>query len=231
MEKEEKCSYCNGAKFIDSGYTEKEVNGKRVLYPYAVPCYCEISRQINKKFDVFSRFSVVPPEDAVRAHELYEGKNVIFYGTELYFLYLAKAFFTKGFLSKDYLILEGSSVVDKYNVPQENGTRRTIVTLNQYDHLVLLFTSCNEYPTLKTCISDVIKNRYRINKSTWVYAYDKEHLIRSKEYSSDLDTYLNQYITKELNASNFKFKGFNSNNLERKNIQSARSTQDRAGNF
>lgn len=227
--KEKVCSYCKGTRFLNTGYKEVVENGKRILYPYTHPCYCEINKQINKRFDILSRYPVIPPEDSNKVHKRYQGKNVIFSGKEDKFLYLVKSYFMKGFVHKDYMILEGRDIVDRYNVPKEDGTWLTVTYLNQYDILVILFTSNIGYPTLKNCVADVIKNRYRVGVPTWVYSYDSSTLMDSKEYSSSLKPYFEEYTRATIDASTFDYKGFST--LNTGVTQTARKTQERLGDI
>ena len=203
----EKCPHCGDSKFISSGFTEQVVHGKRSLYPYAQPCYCEINHQIDSRFPLLAKFPPVPLEDAHRAHKLYEGRNIRFSGKEDLFLYAVKAYFLEGFIQKDYLVLEGRRIVDEYHAPQRDGSRLTIDALNQYDLLVILMTSYVKYETLQRCVLDVVKNRLRLARSTWLYAESEEAMKRSSDFSEGLNLYLKEYSTVDI-GKGFKYVGY-----------------------
>ena len=225
------CKYCKGTKFLAMSFEEKEVAGRRVLYPSALPCFCDIHKQMLGKFPIFSRFPIVPPEDAIKSHARYESsKNIIFLGDIELFLYATKSFFTKGFIRKDYMILEGMNIVDRYNVPRPDGTRLTVEALNMYDLLVILFTSHLEYQSLKGCVTEVVKNRFLINKSTWIYSQGQQELEGSKEYSKDLKEYLSEYKTVNINNET-PFLGYDKQVSARLNIDNAAKLQDKLGGF
>jgi len=205
----EKCPYCHDTGFISTGFVEKNVGGHRTLYPHTEPCYCKINISIGKKFGILSPVSMPHPEDSVLVHSEYgNNKNYIFYGVEDIFLYIVKCYFLKGFMYKNYIILEGGTIVEQYNVPRgTSGDWLTTSHLNQYDMMALMFTSSARYTSLKDCVSEVIKNRSRIAKPTWIYVYSEEHLKEAREYSVDLESYLTTY--KHINLDTLqKFKGY-----------------------
>jgi hypothetical protein len=224
------CAYCKGALFIHTGYTEKIQGGHRALYPYTQPCYCELNKYISKKFGILSPIPDATPEDSNTVCKAYGQKKpgILFLGSEPLFLYIVKSFFLKGFTHKDYMLLEGINVVEQYNVPQRDGNRPTIAYLDQYDLLAILFTSRSEPGTLKPCIADLVKSRFRLGKITWIYASSKEALSSAKEYSEDLATYFEAYFTVNLDST-FNLKGFSDEKSERTQIKRARSLQDELG--
>jgi len=227
--KENPCPYCGGTKFIGTAHKTIITMGKKAIYTYGVPCYCEISAQIRKKFTILSKYPVVPPVDASEVHKRYSDKNMIFYGDEDLFLYTVKSFFTKGFITKDYMVLEGMEIVDKYHAPKEDGSRLTLLALNQYDLLVILFTSQSEYKTLKSSVCEVIKNRYRLGKSTWIYSRDEGTLKGSKDYSQDLDQYFEKYVKVRLTVN--AYKGYFAGVTGKISAKMSRDTQDRLSNL
>lgn len=202
---EKECPFCKGEKFINSGYKEEIINGHRSLYPYATPCYCEINKNILNKFGLFGGTPAAIPEDSKKIRELINNaENYIFFGREEAFLYITRSYFLKDFYCKDYMVLEGSRLVEIYQVPdQSKKTWLTITPLNQYDLVILLFTSSTRYEnSMKPSILELIKNRSRINKPTWVFSRSPESLKNSHEYSSDLDYYFDNY--KKVPVDKFK---------------------------
>ena len=190
MSEKSACPYCKGARFINTGYTQKIQEGRRVIYPYTQPCYCELNLSMAKKFGVLSSVPSAHPEDAEKIYQRYRQtekskSNYVFYGREPLFLYVVKSFFLKTFTNKSLELLEGINVVDRYNMPApDNSGRLTVSALDIYDLVVMLFTSCSEPPSLKACVGEVVKNRLRINKPTWIYSPSPD-ISATKEYHKD----------------------------------------------
>lgn len=218
--KEKVCPYCKGSKYIGTGYVEENKGGHRVLYPHTEPCYCEINRIINKNHSLLSVISDANPKDSLHVYKSYctptKGiePNLWFYGNEELFLYIVKCRFLNGYLRKNYLILEGGAIVERYNVPDQS-TKEWLTTsqLNIYDFLTIMFTSTANYNSLKDSVAEVIKNRFRILKPTWVYTWTKDHLKVSKEYSYQLDPYIKHYLEVPLKSYN-DYLGFDPKNVE-----------------
>ncbi len=238
MEKRDVCPLCQGTFFTDTGVEETIVGGRRNLYPYAIPCPCFVNKSIHSKFELFKPLPDALAEDGNKAHALYDIKenkdigagNFLFYGNESAFLYIVKSYFLKDFSLRNYLILEGGMIVEKYHVPQKDGTWLTVTNLTLYDVLVILFTSNNGYETLKNCVIEVIKNRMRVGKPTWVYVREELKLPECKEYSKDLDQFLADF--KRVNVErNFDFKGFNKKVSAKAKIQEYRDQNDKYANM
>lgn len=216
---EQKCPYCKGSGFIGTGYTEKEVSGHRVMYPYTEPCYCNINFCIGKKFGMLSPVMDAHPADSAYVHKTYStmdssdqgNRGYLFYGSESLFLYLVKSYFLNGFMSRNYIILEGGTIVEQYNVPKDSsGEWLTTAHLNQYDMLALLFTTSARYTSIKDCVLEVIKNRGRLMKLTWIYARSEDHIKDAREYSPELENYFKSYKRVDLGTVP-KLKGYSSN--------------------
>jgi len=189
-----KCPYCGDSGFIGTGYIEKNIGGHKSMYPHTEPCYCRVNISIGKKFGILSPVSSANPKDSEIVHKLYGGKDLLFYGSEDIFLYIVKSFFLNGFMYKNYMILEGGTIVERYNVPKDTtGDWLTTSHLNQYDLLVIMFTTSARYASIKDCVTEVIKNRGRLAKPTWVYTTTLDHLKDAREYSPELEPYLEPY--------------------------------------
>lgn len=223
MENKRVCPYCKGTKFINTGYKQKNEGGHRVLYPHTEPCYCEINRIINKNHNLLSSVSDADPKDSLHVHKLYSTpkkgveSNIWFYGNEELFLYIVKCRFLNGYLRKNYLILEGGTIVERYNVPDQS-TKIWLTTsqLNIYDFLALMFTSTANYSSLSDCVAEVIKNRSRLLKPTWIYTWTKDHLQKGsgcKEYSYQLDPYIEHYLKISLDSYS-NYVGFDPKKVE-----------------
>jgi len=229
------CPRCNGTKFMYRGYQEKTEHGRRAMYPYALPCYCELNRIISKQFGMLSQVPVATPEDSEKIHARYHsnGKNkgnYIFLGEESLFFYVVKCYFLNGITHKNYLILEGVNIVDKYNTVKPDGSRLTVGALDQYDMLAILFTSKGEPPTLKACVAEVLKNRQRLGKATWIYAPSKERLESCREISGDSKPYLDDYSTVQLKLDN-TFNGYTLDVSDKQKMKSIRKIQDDLGSL
>jgi hypothetical protein len=229
------CPYCKGSRFIKTGYTEKIVNGRRSLYPYALPCYCDLNRSINKKFGMLSTLPDVTPEDSIKIFDRYGVRgpsigNYIFYGDEPSFLYTVKSYFLRVFTHQIFELLEGLTIVDKYNRPgSDHEGRLTISVLDQYDLVVILFTSKSEPPTLKACVADVVKNRLRVRKPTWIFSQSKS-LDTTKEHSKDLAPFLEIFEYVE-STSVTNYTGFSRGVSDKVVAQKNRSLQDSLGSI
>lgn len=204
----EKCTYCKGTGFIGTGFIEKNDSGHRVIYPHTEPCFCRVNISIGKKFGILSPISSPHPEDTAVIHKILGSKDIIFYGPEDIYLYIVKAYFMNGFMFKNYMLLEGGTIVEQYNVPKDStGDWLTTSHLNQYDMLALMLTTSARYGSLKDSVLEVVKNRNRLAKPTWVYSPSEEKLKSAHEYSDELKTYLDTYKVIHLDKIK-KFKGY-----------------------
>lgn len=202
------CKFCNGSGFINVGFKKQEQLGHRALYPYAEPCYCKVNVIMNNKFKILSAVNDADPIDSETINKKFNSGNYIFFGEESKFLYIVKCLFLKGFMYKNYLILEGGNIVEQFNVPRDtDGEWLTTSYLNQYDILVILFTTSARYNSLKDCVLEVIKNRMRLNKYTWIYSRSLDDLKNSREYSVELEPYLEKYAKIDLSKIN-RLKGY-----------------------
>jgi len=206
------CPYCNDSGFIGTSYIEKEEGGHRSMIPFTEPCHCRVNISISKKFGILSPVSPAHPTDSIAVHKVFKDMNVIFLGSEDIFLYLVKCYFLTGFMYKNYIVLEGGTVVEQYNVPKDStGDWLTTSHLNQYDLLALMFTTSARYTTLKDCVLEVIKNRGRLAKSTWIFSPSEKSLKEAREYSQELEEHFLKYRIVNLSnviGGSYKLKGF-----------------------
>jgi hypothetical protein len=66
--------------------------------------------------------------------------------------------------------------------------------------LALMFTTSARYASIKDCVLEVIKNRSRLAKPTWIFAHSEVQLKDSREYSEDLKIYFDNYLTVNLST-------------------------------
>jgi hypothetical protein len=168
------------------------------------------------------------PQDSRLVYDRYcpKGKskgNYVFYGDEQTFLYTVKCYFLRGFIHQNYELLEGVNIVDKYNRPDSDGNRLTIAYLDQYDLVVILFTSRSEPPTLKACAADVVKNRLRVGRPTWVFSREKS-IDKTKEFSEELSTFLTSFEYVESNPAT-DYSGFSKEMSEKMKLQKTQDLQ------
>lgn len=204
---EEKCKYCKGTGFVNTGFVETITAGHRVMYPHTEPCLCRINISIGKKFGMLSPVSFPHPDDTAKIHKTFGAKDIMFFGPEDVFLYIVKSYFMRGFMYKNFMLLEGGTIVEQYNVPEHKGEWLTTSHLNQYDMLAIMFTTSARYTSLKDSVSEVIKNRSRLAKTTWVFCHSEEKLKDAHEYSDSLEPYLETYKKVDLRTIK-KFVGF-----------------------
>ena len=228
------CPYCKGKKFLSTGYKEVEENGHLSLYPYTEPCYCSVNKSIDQKFGLLSGVGDAHPKDAMRVYKLIHGqerRNLWFIGNERPFLYLAKSYILSIFNAKKVMVLEGGTIVEKYNTVQPSGDWLSTSYLNQYDLLIILLTTSASYPSLQDCVLEVVKNRSRLSVSTWVYSsVTSENLKECHEFSEGLKTYLDDFKKVGTGTGN-KFIGYKP--LESYAIQdrNALKANEMAGDF
>jgi len=225
------CPYCKGTQRLDVGYEEKVVNGKRSIYMFSDQCYCVRNERVGLRFPLLAKTPDATPEDAELAHKDFEGKNLIFLGDEDKFRYLVKSYFLRDLFSKDYMILEGITIVDKYHAPQNDGTRLTIANLEQYTVLVILFTSYTHYDTMQGCINDTIKNRLRLGRPTWVFAKTTGDLEGSREYSAPLkEIFEGNFTTVNVGTKIARY-GYSQKTVEVRKQKSKRAAQQSAAGY
>lgn len=238
MEKKELCPLCFGTNFSDTGAIEKLIDGRKTLQPYAIPCPCYVNKSICSRFEILHNLPAANTEDSDKIHSRYdiaENKkigegNFLFFGDESAFLYIVKCYFLKDFSLKNFMLLEGGAIVEKYHVPQKDGTWLTVVNLSIYDLLIILFTTNNGYETLKNCVIEVIKNRMRLGKPTWIYVREELKLPECREYSKDLDHFLENFKRINVNQS-FDYKGYDKKVSEKEKIQDRRDKNDQLANY
>ena len=231
MEIKKDCPYCKGSGFIETGFKEIIQKGHRTLYPYTEPCYCSINKSISKKFGMLSGIGDAHPLDAKYIHDRIDNnkyKNLLMFGKESLFLYLVKCYMLTGFMSKNYMILEGGTIVIKYNTPGPDKEWLSTSHLNQFDLLVILFTTAANYPTLKESVLEVIKNRSRLDVSTLVYHHSSKDYTSANDYSNSLNEYFKEYKKMSLGDGKI-FKGYKEKDFEEDRKRKAIDLNDLAG--
>ena len=227
---EKVCPYCKGKRFLGTGYKEVIQGGHRTLYPYTEPCYCTINKNIDSKFGLLSGVGDAHPRDIKKVRMVVKkyGNNIWFEGRESVFLYFAKCYFMSIFNSKKVMILEGGTIVIKYNTVQPDGDWLSTEYLNQYDLLVILFTTSAKYPSLKDSVLDVVKNRSRLKVSTWIYTPISANVSDCHEHSPEMQNYLEEYRLVKIGDGS-TFEGYNRANSSSAKNQNVIRTNEIAG--
>ena len=226
------CPYCKDSTFLHIQTKEDRSKGK--IGEAIVPCCCTNATIINKIFPLLSTVSDPPAEEFLaiskQLTEIKDNKrvikNYIFYGEERKFLYLFKsvALFYWSSLSS-FEILDGLQVVLNYYVGKDENT---LYDLLKFNLLGLIFTSASNNQAIPKTVLDTIKNRMRYGTATWVYSQSPSSLQQSQEYSSDLQTILDEYSLYDL-SRDFVYPGFGS--TESKVVKHRQSVQRSLSNF
>lgn len=208
---EDPCPHCKNSGFLHIRMKPDPEKGK--LGEAIQPCCCINAEIIKNKFPILGTISDPPPSDFISIAKTFTEvknnrrkiKNYVFYGSEKKFLYIYKSIllFYWNFTSL-FELLDGIQVVHKYYTGQTN---HTLYDLLRYELLSIVFTSVSNNQAMQPTILDTIKNRYRNEKSTWIYSTDESALKESQEYSDGLDEYLKSFKTSDL-SKNFKYSGY-----------------------
>jgi hypothetical protein len=179
------------------------------------PCYCTNAAIINKIFHLLSTVSNPPPFDFLKITKLLTRDNkplphianIIFYGSEKRFLYLVKSVFIFYWNhTKSFELMDGLEVLKKY---YSSDSEHSLYDLMKPELVALMFSTSLTNKALDKLIFDSIKNRYRYNKSTWIYVSKEDELKNTTEYSESLDQIIKLFHIIDLNDNkNFDFKGF-----------------------
>lgn len=243
-----KCQYCGDTGQIRTKGRVKEFRGRKIFEEDASPCVCVLNKFISERFEQLSSIPDALPVDAIKAAKRYtvdtyktlkeedrvaikrfQHRNLIFSGEQSLFSYILKSYFLFFYKFQKFEFLEGLKVVQKYYVEQPDGEHRSLYDLNEFDLLVISFTSKPNNVALQDVILEVVKNRFNLGKATWVYSETAEGLTVSKEYSSGIEKYLNEFVKCNAGAS-FNYEGYLSesqaNPAENKKVASKKLATD-----
>jgi hypothetical protein len=188
-----KCPYCSGNGIRGVEYREMLVNGSKAIQSVATPCWCHQNKVIRQRFPMLGPLPDATAEDSESAHKLCGTGNLKLVGTESKFLYLVKSFMLKDIHKRDYELTDGARIVEQYQAHDKDEVWKTVTALNNPDLLILMCTSQMDYKSIRACVADVVNNRMRRAKATWVYASTTDLLAKSKEYSAELENMLKSF--------------------------------------
>jgi len=224
---ESPCPYCKDSSFLHiQGKPDRE---KGKLGESIIPCCCTNAALINKKFPTLFTVADPPAKEfisiAKRFTEIKEDKrsikNCLFFGPEKRFFYVFKSlmlFYWNNVTA--FELLDGIQIVHNYFVGKDE---KTLYDLQNFKLLGICFISVAKNNAMDTTILDVVKNRIRVNRATWIYAPDINSLQQSKEYSDGLGEVLKDHFKKYDLSKNFAYPGFGS--TEELSVNRKRSAQ------
>lgn len=188
-----KCPHCSGNGIRGVEYREVLINGAKTIQSKATPCWCNLNKIMRNRFPMLAPLPEATAEDSAAARKFCGTGNLKFVGTESKFLYLVKSFMLEDVHKRDYELTDGARIVEQYQAHDKDEVWRTVTALNNPDLLILMCTSQMDYKSIRACVADVVNNRLRRAKPTWVYASTMELLSKSKEYSAELETLLKTF--------------------------------------
>jgi len=222
----EKCPYCNDTGQIRTKGRVKEFRGRKIYEEDASPCICVMNKFLSERFEQLNSVPDADPKDSIKAAKRYaedtykvlkeseriaskrfKHRDLIFYGDESLFFYILKSYLLFFYKYNKFEFLDGLKVVHKYYVEQPNGEHRSLYDLNEFDLVILSFTSKPNNAALQDVILEVVKNRNNLGKATWIYSDSLEGLLSSKEYSGALEWYIQGYSRCNV-LNNFDYMGY-----------------------
>jgi len=181
-EKKFNCPYCRdlGMIFVES--EELILNGRPIVNEASRPCICTLNGMVSKKHKHLESIPYVKGEDCISVGKALDFKNYKFFGDEDKFLHVVKSFIIlHGHYNKTFKIVTGTDIAEKYVMQQPDGFVPTINSLTDTDMVVLLCVSTvNNKGTAPACY-ELVNNRKRAKKATWVYSLTESSLFSSRE--------------------------------------------------
>lgn len=226
------CPYCGDSAFLHLQTKQDREKGK--IGEAILPCCCTNASIINKKFPTLMTVADPPADEFISIAKRFTEvtgkersiKNLVFYGPEKRFFYLYKAmmlFYWNSVTS--FELLDGIQVVHNYFVGKDE---KTLYDLQKFKLLGICFISSANNKAMTTTILDTVRNRLRINASTWLYAANPEELRSSQEYSDDLGEIVKTFNVCDL-TKNFSYPGYGA--TEGNATQQRRNVQINAANL
>jgi len=228
------CPYCNDKGFLRQPLLKAD-RARGAIGEAIQPCCCTNAVLINKSFPLLSTVADPPSDDFLEISKkvttIVEKQRVItnsiFYGSEKKFLYFVKSIMMFYWnYTKSFEVLDGLQMLQSYYT---SNSEHTLYDLMKYELVAIMFTTSLNNKALDKMVFDTIKNRYRYNKATWIYAPNDSELKTTTEYSESLDQVLELFSVFNLNEPKmFNFKGFSSHSGDvlksqrekvRKNVQ------------
>ncbi len=200
------CPLCKGkGQFIEPSPTAIPTkNPNRVIrFSQARLCICRKNELIENSSPYFANTAVIRPvSDSVAegfAKRFNYQKSFWFTGKDTTFLQYCKAVFVyhRQNSSLVFQILSGLEAVQNFYVEQPDGVERTLYDLiNNRDLLVILCTSRVTNKAMANTILQVVTERTRVGKATWVWT--PPNFSDMSEYSEELQKILTGWSAVEV---------------------------------
>lgn len=180
------CPYCGGKGMKILQQNELIVEGRRVASETSAPCICTLNRYVSDRHERLAGVGYVEGLDSIRVYKELPLKDMIFYGSESLFLYVVKAFLIIHFpFNRRFGVLTGADIAEKYAMAQPNGVIPTVDLLTPLDLLAILCVARVNNRAIAPGTQEVMANRIRSRRPTWIYAPDNAALLGSKEFAAD----------------------------------------------
>lgn len=180
------CPYCNGRGMKLVEIEVAGPDGKPLKRDASRPCICTLNTYVSSRHEWLTGICDVTPEDCIEVGKKLEFANYIFYGTEHKFLYVAKAFIVLHYhYNKTFKVLSGADVAQKYAMAQPNGVIPTVTALTDFSLVSLLCVAKINNKAITPGSYEMVANRLRVKKPTWIYAQDEAALHQSVEYQAE----------------------------------------------
>jgi len=180
------CPYCGdrGMKVIPQ--KELIIEGRRISNEVSTPCICTLNRYVSNKYERLSGVGNVSAKDALQVAKKLPFVDAVIHGPEDLFLYVVKCFIVIHFpFNRRFAVLTGADIAEKYAMAQPNGVIPTVDLLTAHDLMAILCVSKVNNKAIGPGTQEVLANRARSRKPTWVYAPDSMSLLESKEFAPD----------------------------------------------
>lgn len=216
-----KCSYCKDRGYVSiEGKIDEKRYGNKYITEKRALCVCTISDILNKKFEVLSVVPDPSVEMAVKVYKTCKDKNIFFTGSYEKFLYYFKCYASILYNTTSLIDLrDGIGYVHEYYV-----TNKKTATLNNYAFVGISCISVESNIAISDTVLSIVKDRMVRRKPTWLYSPNSVMFKSSREYSDDLNGFLDLYTPLNLKGEDFLSRV--KNKQQNKVDKIARSAQD-----
>jgi len=183
----DKCPYCGGRgmKVLPSD-GEVIVEGRRVSNESSALCICTLNTYVSDKFERLSGIGNVAGEDAISVAKTLPMRDTVLYGSEALFLYVVKCVIVMHIpYGMRFAVVTGADVAEKYAMAQPTGVIPTVDLLTPMDLVAMLCVAKVNNRAIGPGTQEVLANRERARKPTWIYAPDAASLAESKEMAAE----------------------------------------------
>ena len=228
------CPYCRDLGMIFLETEEVVHNGRPVVNDASRPCICTLNGMVSKKYHHLNGIPYIKGEDCISIGKKIIFNNYKFFGDESRFLHIVKAFIILHYhYNKTFTVLTGANIAEKYVMQQPDGFVPTVTPLTDFDLVVLLCTSTINNKGIAPSCYEMVNNRARARKPTWIYAETDGKLVSSREnthegFESQVVTLLEDYRPINIDIR-FKDLKFDLEAKKKTEENKARYTQQSAG--